>query len=295
MKKILFMSATLLIAGAAGADQRIDRSLDAAAKSHVTVSNLSGSIEIDGWDENRVAVSGTIGDDVDEFVFERDGDEITIKVKIPDRRWGNRDVSANLDIRVPAASSIEVSGVSSDIDVEGVRGSQDLQSVSGDITASLFAADIDAETVSGDVDVRGSGEDSDADLSTVSGDIDAIRLAGRVRAVAVSGDVEISGASFERVKLETVNGEVVFKGELREDGRLDGESVNGDVEIILAGDISARFEIETFNGRIRNCFGPEPARVSEHGPGWELVFTEGDGSGRVSLATLNGGVELCTD
>jgi DUF4097 and DUF4098 domain-containing protein YvlB len=295
MKKILFMSATLLIAGAAGADQRIDRSLDAAAKSHVTVSNLSGSIEIDGWDENRVTVSGTIGDDVDELVFERDGDEITIKVKIPDRRWGNRDVSANLDIRVPAASSIEVSGVSSDIDVEGVRGSQDLQSVSGDITASLFAADIDAETVSGDVDVRGSGEDSDADLSTVSGDIDATRLAGRVRAVAVSGDVEISGASFERVKVETVNGEVVFKGELREDGRLDGESVNGDVEIILAGDISARFEIETFNGRIRNCFGPEPARVSEHGPGWELVFTEGDGSGRVSLATLNGGVELCTD
>jgi len=185
--------------------------------------------------------------------------------------------------------------VSSDIDVENVRGSQDLQSVSGDITVSVFAADIDAETVSGDVDVRGSDQDADADLSTVSGDIDASRLAGRVRAIAVSGDVDISGASFERVKLETVNGEVAFRGELREDGRLDGESVNGDVEIILAGSISARFEIETFNGRIRNCFGPEPVRVSEHGPGWELVFTEGDGSGRVSLATLNGGVEVCTD
>lgn len=295
MKRLSFLPAALLVAGAVAADEEIDRSLDAAADSTVTISNLSGSIEIDGWNENRVTVSGTIGDDVEELEFERDGDEITIKVKIPDRRWGSRDVSADLDIRVPVASSIEVSGVSSDIDVQGVRGSQNLQSVSGDITSTLFAADIDAETVSGDVEVRGSGEDADADLSTVSGDIEATGLAGRVRAIAVSGDVEIAGESFERVKLETVNGEVVFRGELRDRGRLDGESVNGDVEIILGGDVSARFEIETFNGRIRNCFGPEAVRVSEHGPGWELVFTEGDGSARVSLATLNGGVELCTD
>lgn len=295
MKKYLYLSAALLIVGTASADQKVDRSLDAAAVSHVTISNLAGSVDIEGWDENRVTVSGTIGDDVEEIVFERDGDEITIRVKIPERRWGNRDVSAELDIRVPAASSIEVSGVSADIDVSGVRGSQDLQSVSGDIVSNVFAADIDAETVSGDIEVTGSGEDADADLSTVSGDIDATALSGRVRAVAVSGDVEIAGASFERVKLETVNGEVVFTGELRKNGRLDGESVNGDVEIALAGEISARVEIETFNGRIRNCFGPEPVRVSQHAPGWELVFTEGSGSGRVSLATLNGGVELCTD
>jgi hypothetical protein len=59
------------------------------------------------------------------------------------------------------------------------------------------------------------------------------------------------------------------------------------------GDVSARFDIETFNGAIRNCFGPEAVRTSKYAPGRELKFTEGSGSGRVSIQTLNGSLRLC--
>ena len=40
-------------------------------------------------------------------------------------------------------------------------------------------------------------------------------------------------------------------------------------------------DVDTFNGRIRNCFGPKAERTSRYAPGWGLSFAEGDGDGRV--------------
>ena len=71
------------------------------------------------------------------------------------------------------------------------------------------------------------------------------------------------------------------------------ESVNGTVEVGFVGEVSARFDIETFNGRIRNCFGPEAERTSKYTPGLELSFQDGDGDARVNISTLNGDVSIC--
>ena len=71
------------------------------------------------------------------------------------------------------------------------------------------------------------------------------------------------------------------------------ETVNGSVDVEFVGDVSARINIETFNGGIRNCFGPKAERTSKYAPGWELDFTEGDGDGRVDISTMNGRVTLC--
>jgi hypothetical protein len=80
---------------------------------------------------------------------------------------------------------------------------------------------------------------------------------------------------------------------LQKGGEVNIETVNGTVDADFVGDVSAEFEVETFNGRIRNCFGPKPERVSKYTPGYELSFTEGGGDGNVSIATLNGNLNLC--
>jgi hypothetical protein len=72
------------------------------------------------------------------------------------------------------------------------------------------------------------------------------------------------------------------------------ESVNGTIDIEFTVPItSARFDIETFNGSIRNCFGPKPERTSKYSPGLELSFTIGDGDARIEIETLNGSVHVC--
>lgn len=297
MMKHLWMAAitTLLVAAPAHAARDVSESLNAADDGRVSISNTSGSIEVEGWSRNQVEVTGTLGDEVEELVFERDGDNVRVKVKIPESKGRYRDASADLVIRVPENSSIDVATISADIDVRGVLGEQDLQAISGDVTAESFDSDIDVETVSGDIEIQGDGKGARTDLQTVSGDISATNIAGDVDAESVSGDVGIVGAEFERGDFETVNGDITFRATLERGGRLDIETVNGGVDVEFVGDVSARFDIETFNGRIRNCFGPKAERTSKYAPGWELSFTEGSGDGRVSIATLNGGVNLCKD
>ena len=143
-------SLIVLLAGSFGlpavADQEIKQSLDAAADGYVRVYNTAGTIEISGWSRNSVEVEAYLGDDVQELIFERNGDVVLIKVKVPNRHHG--DIDADLVIHAPERSSIEVSGVSSDIEVTDIRGEQSLESVSGDVEAVGVESDIEAASVS---------------------------------------------------------------------------------------------------------------------------------------------------
>jgi DUF4097 and DUF4098 domain-containing protein YvlB len=287
----LVTTLTTLASTAAIADQRVDRSIDAAPDSYIEIYNTSGDIEIIGWSQNRVQIRGTLDDHVEELIFERDGKDILIRVKVPHRHHG--DVDADLVISVPEQSSIEVSGVSADIEVSGVRGKQSLETVSGDVSTTAYGRDIEAGSVSGDVDIKGDGKAADVKAATVSGDLTLTDLAGRIEAESVSGDVEIVGGVFDDVYIESVNGDLGFRAELKEGGDLGIESVNGTVDVVFTKSVSARFDIETFNGSIRNCFGPKPERTSRYSPGLELSFTQGDGDSHVSIETLNGSVNIC--
>jgi len=291
MKKLMVITLVCLLTLPAFADEQVNRMLDAASDGHVDVSNIAGSVTVNGWNRNTVEVTGTLGRNVEELIFERDGDTIEIKVKVP--RRGGRGIESDLRISVPKNSSLDIGTVSADIDVSDVAGEQSLSSVSGDIETDYTGEDLSAQSVSGDVEVSGNGVAGDVVASTVSGDVTLFRVSGKVEAESVSGGVVVDEGSFERAELGTVNGDIVFQGKLEKGGRLSIDTVNGGVDVEFDGDVSARFEIDTFNGGIRNCFGPKAERTSKYAPGWELEFTEGSGSGRVEISTMNGGVTLC--
>lgn len=271
--------------------EEVDRRLDAASDGDVHVSNISGSITINGWSRNEVEVIGELGRNVEELIFERDGDKITIKVKVP--RNSGRGIESDLEIQVPEGSSIDVSTVSADIEVEDVRGEQKLNSVSGDIDTEGGQSDITAGAVSGDIEVNGQREEAETRVNSVSGDVTLFRVAGTVAAESVSGDVIVDEGSFDRVSLNTVNGEVLFHGQLRDGGKLKAETVNGSVDLEFADGVEGRFEVDTFNGNIDNCFGSKPERTSKYTPGWEWSHQDSDGDARIDVSTLNGDVTIC--
>lgn len=295
MKRISIFVLTCLLSVPAIAED-VDRTIDAAADGHVEISNISGSITVSGWSKKQVEVTGTLGRNVKELIFERDGDEIIIKVKVPGNSGHHgHGFDSDLRIKVPQGSSVDVGTVSADIDVTDVTGDQGLSSVSGDITTESSGANVEAESVSGDVDIAGDNADGETRASTVSGDLTLTRIAGEVLAETVSGDIDIDAASFKRAKIGTVTGDIDYRAGLDKGGRLEVETVNGGVDIEFIGDVSARFDIDTFNGEIRNCFGPKAERTSKYAPGWELEFTTGDGDGRVDISTLNGDVKICSE
>ncbi len=291
MKKL---TATLLLGTALAMPavaEEVDRKLDAASDGHVHVSNISGSITVKGWSRDEVEVTGELGRNVEELYFERNGDKITIKVKVP--RKSKRGIESDLYIQVPEQSSLDVGTVSADIEVDEVFGDLKLNTVSGDIDADAVAADIIAGAVSGDVEVNGRREEAETRANSVSGDVTLFRVAGNIAAESVSGDIIIDEGAFDRVNMNTVNGEILFQSELRDGGKLKAETVNGSVDVEFVGRIEGRFEVDTFNGDIDNCFGPKAKRTSKYTPGWELEFVEGDGDARITISTLNGDVTIC--
>lgn len=271
--------------------EEVNETLDAAADGQVDVSNISGTITVRGWSRDAVEVTGTLGKDVEELIFERNGDTTRIKVKVP--RNSGRGIESDLHIHVPQNSSIDVSTVSADIDVGGVRGEQELETVSGDVRTESAGKDIEARSVSGKVEIEGENIDADTSASTVSGDVTLFRVAGAASTESVTGDIIVDEGSFERIEMNTVNGHLVFQSTLRRDGKLSAETVNGEIDVEFVGDVSAKFDVSTFNGRIDNCFGPKADRSSKYKPGWSLDFTEGDGDGRVDISSMNGAVKLC--
>jgi len=290
MKKLIAIVLGILLAAPATAEE-VNRTLDAASNGRVHISNIAGEVTVNGWSRDQVEVTGELGRNVEELIFERDGNKVIIKVKVP--KNSGRGIDSDLHIQVPQGSSLDVSTVSADIDVKKVRGEQMLETVSGDVDTEGGESDVSAEAVSGDVTVNGQNKEANTRANTVSGDVILVRVAGVADAQSVSGDVTVTEGSFDRVDMNTVNGDILFRAGLRDGGKLVTETVNGSVDIEFVGKVSGRFDIDTFNGDIDSCFGPKPERTSKYTPGLELSFQEGDGDARIKVSTLNGDVSIC--
>lgn len=285
-------AATLLAATPASqAGTPIDKRAAADPSGSVEVSNVSGTVTVTAWDRNEVEVTGELGEGSERLDF-ASGDKVTrIKVVLPDRAH-NVD-ETDLLIRVPAGSRLSVNTVSADIKVQGVTGAQRLQSVSADIHTEAGSEDVECRTVSGDVAVDGSAKKGLLTITTVSGDAIALKVAGEVNANTVSGDLVLGLGETDRSRLRSTSGDLTLAMRLAREGKVDAESISGDVRLNLVGGSDAEFDISTFSGEIRNCFGPKPVATSEYAPGEELRFREGQGLGRIRVKTLNGDVTVC--
>jgi len=70
MKKTVVMMAGLLLAASVNAEE-INETLDASADGNVDIYNTSGSVTVEGWSRDAVEVTGTLGKEVEEVIFER--------------------------------------------------------------------------------------------------------------------------------------------------------------------------------------------------------------------------------
>jgi DUF4097 and DUF4098 domain-containing protein YvlB len=283
--------AVLAAGPAALAGTPIEERAPADPAGQVEVSNTAGSVVITAWPRSEVEVTGTLGQGAERLEFSSVGKLVRVKVVLP--RQSGRVEGTDLVIKVPVGSGLAVNTVSADVSAAGVRGTQRLQSVSGDLSTEAAAEDVECKTVSGDIKITGSGQRGLLTVTTVSGDAEVSRVAGEVNGNTVSGNFVVAMGDTTRSRLRSTSGDVGLRGRLAPDARVDFESISGNVRLDLEGPIGAEFDVSSFNGDIRNCFGPQPVRTSEYAPGRELRFREGTGTGRVRLKTLNGDISLC--
>jgi DUF4097 and DUF4098 domain-containing protein YvlB len=304
---LALLSGTAAMAMADG--EYIDQSKDATADGLVNINVARGEVEIRGWNKTEVQVKGTLDEKTEAFIFTTTSDVTEIKVKVKDRNssWYS-EYGSDLTIYVPEASSIEFNGVSTDVDARGLVGSVDLQVVSGDLYLNGGTSRITAQTVSGDVELHDStgrvrvgtvsGEvetyntTGDARYSTVSGDIIVEDGGTDLELESVSGDIEVKNRAMREVGGHSVSGDIDISGEPVNRSAIEFDSVSGSIRVRLAGDVNARFDVETGSGSIRNRISDDKPRVSRFTQEETLKFTLGDGEGQVILTTRSGDISI---
>src|SRR5262245_41709501 len=84
----------------------IDRKVAADANGEVIISNVSGTIDVRGWDRNEVQVTGTVGRGVERVDVDTGKGRTVVKVVLP--RGSSHDGSADIEVSVPKGSRVEV-------------------------------------------------------------------------------------------------------------------------------------------------------------------------------------------
>lgn len=305
---------TMTLCGMAYAGERVDQTLEAASDGYVEIEHVNGFASVKGWSRNEVRVTGELGDRTEEFVFERDGNEVVIHVEVEKNRrgWNNWDGGDGdkLEIFVPENSRVsytstnakvevneifggaDITTVNGEIDAKELSGRVRLEAVNGDIEAKDLKGDIKIETVNGDIRDR-SEYAKEAQYDSVNGDIEVTTNSSEIKAETVNGDIELNLSKVDQLSLSTVNGSIDARMELARQGDVRASSVGGSIDLRFQPDVSARFDIEGHaGGRISNNLTNDKVQKAKYGPSRWLEFSMNGGEAKVDVSTVSGRVRL---
>jgi DUF4097 and DUF4098 domain-containing protein YvlB len=227
-----------------------------SANGRVTVETFNGSIEVTGWDEPTIDISGTkyartqqAADDI-QISIDHSSGAVTIRAIRPSMRRGND--GARFVIKAPRTAVLDRLSTSNggirtidgtgparfrtsngSVRVTGLKGTLEAQTSNGGIHAELAAADgpVRLDTSNGAIEVRlPSKFDDDVRAHTSNGGI----------TVRVPGDINA------RLAARTSNGKVTSDVEIRTSGEIGKNRMEG---ILGAG--GPLLDLSTSNGGIR--------------------------------------------
>lgn len=297
------------------AGEKVDQTIDAKKDGYVEIKHINGYAEVKAWDKAEVRVVGELGDRTKKFIFERDGNEIVIKVKVKNGKgWNNwsSDDGDELEIFVPKGSKVNYSSVNANVEGSGIEGGAHfdtvnggievkdlagrirLESVNGNISASKLKGDVKIETVNGDIRSTSNSGKEDR-YESVNGDIVITSDSSEINAETVNGDIELALSEVRHLSLDTVNGSIEAKLNLQPGGEVRASSVGGSVSLYFQKDVSARFDIRGHaGGRIVNKLSDDKIQKAKYGPSRWLEFSLNEGDGKVNVSTVSGRVRLDT-
>jgi DUF4097 and DUF4098 domain-containing protein YvlB len=205
------------------------------------------------------------------------------------RRVGIKTVSGEVQLTA-GAETISIQTVSGDVHVKVNANVVEIQTISGDTSLSGTANRVESTSVSGDLEL--SGVIASLSATTVSGEVTAEGVATGAKMSTSSGDIRLAAREIENGEIETVSGEIDFKGALAPNGRFDASTRSGDITLRFTQEVSAAFEVDTMSGDVETELGGTVPSVTKTGPGKPLRFSAGAGAGLVRIETVSGDVLL---
>ncbi len=286
---LITASAALLATGALALRAQpptVARGWRVAPAAAIKIHAPSGTLEVEGWARDSVAISGTLA--TGETLF--GGGSLTgLKLGAEGTATAGQ---SRLLVRVPLGSRLVVRSGAAAVTVRGVKGTIDVGSAAGNVMVSGDVESVTVESISGNV--RVSATTPSVRARTTRGALD---IAGRIdeaQLTSVSGPVTVS-APIGRMRIETVDGRVDARGRLAALGSLDIETFGGPVHLEFPIDQRAALDLRASNGEIRGSIaapvggGPRldlATAVARNGTTAVVSRTIGGGNGAAPPVTV---------
>lgn len=262
---------------------QIDTVVPARPGMRLDVNSHGGEVVIRTWSRSEVRISADL-----------EGRErlevLSVGSVLKVRARNNYGFPQSVDWRltIPTTMDIEIGGVNLDVEAFDVGGTVKISTVQGDINLRGGSRLVTVYSVSGDVQV--SNVRGQVRAESTNGDAYVADVEGEVSAESVNGDVLLRGIRSDFVEATTVNGDVVYDGTLRDDGRYRFNTHNGDLAIRVPAGTNATISVSTFHGEFQSDF---PVTLTETiKAGQRFSFTIGNGSARIELGSFGGEIRL---
>lgn len=259
----------------------------------LTVETFNGSVDVSGWDESTVDVSGTkfgpSQDEADNLKVDIDATPDSVSIRVPRPSMRRNTQGARLIIKVPRNTLLErIVTSNSSIHTQDGAGPAHLHTSNGSVRVMDLHGDVEAETSNSSIELQ--GVDGNARAHTSNGHIQAIRLGGSLEAITSNSSVH---AEIDRpdkpVRIETSNSSVDLSLPRQFASDVHVETNNGSITLRMSDGTNARISARTSNASIKTEF---EVRAQGELSRNRLDGVIGSGGPLIELTTSNSGINL---
>jgi len=261
----------------------------------LSVENFNGSVEISGWDQDTVDISGSkyartpeLRDSL-KIEVEHTADSVYIRTVRPSERRGN--MGAKYMIKVPKRTILDrISSSNGTIHALDIDGAARLKTSNGGVRAENLQGNLDAQTSNGGIDVQ--NLEGSAMLHTSNGRVHAEDVRGSFEAETSNGGINVrltKPAAGRTIKLETSNGGIELTAEALNQNEIHATTSNGGITLHLPANVNADLTANASNSSISTDFEVQTqGTLSKH----HLEGKVGTGGPTIDLSTSNGNIRL---
>lgn len=272
-------------------------SFQQGAGGRLDLENFNGSVEIIGWDQNTIDVSGTKYAEEESMLramrveAAQSGNTVQVRTSRPEpRRW---NCGAKYIVRVPRRTDLShIQSSNGSLRVEDVEGSAaDLNTSNGAIRLRNIKGRVDARTSNGSVDVQSA--DGGVSIRTSNGSVTLDNVRGSLTATTSNGAIRgtlVDSSPNEPIRLTTSNGPVDVKLQMPRNNDVIATTSNGTITIRMPSNAGARLDAKTStHDTIQTDFDVQVrGTLSKH----HIEGTLGSGGPLLQLNTSNGAIRV---
>lgn len=267
-------------------ERTFERSWPAGTFADIEIKIARGRVVVHGGEGREIRLRARLGAGVEALEVRRADQWLAFAIEAP-IEGSLVEMRSELEIWLPAASTLDVAAPAADVEIEGIAGKVTVRTLSGTLGLRGAPSDVFAQSTSGAFAL-----DVVCPVVVVKNVAGAVRIAGAIeelRVETVSGKLDVEAAVGEEAHLATAEGEIEVRGEIGEVARLGVETLNGVARLRLPAAIEGRFRLRSFQGELVNELGPAFERS---GLRREVSWQQGRSARRVEVETFAGRIEL---